>query len=447
MLKRSDFSRGGNFVKTFYKKKTFFCILFLVLCIVSITFIRFLSYPSQINVIEGKNRILNIQYPFKLMEDNKDNIISISNGTNKTSRQSKVKIVPLKRGETNLEIKLLGILPVKTLKVDVLPKLKVIPGGHSIGVKLNTKGVLIVGLEEIIGVDGKNYNPGYDGGLRIGDSIIEIEGERVKDSNHVIEIINKYKGEKLDIKARRNNEIMSFKIKPVKSQRYNEYKIGLWVKDETAGVGTLTFYDPNTKIYGALGHAISEAETGQILSVGKGEILKSRVVSIKQGKKGSAGEIRGIFLETTEPLGTLDKNTDYGIYGKMYKEPRNSVYNKPMEIGLQHEIELGRAKILTTVDDNQIKAYDIVIEEINRQRKPDNKSMIIRITDKELLAKTGGIVQGMSGSPIIQNKKVIGAVTHVFINDPTKGYGIFIEWMLKESDIESYIDKQLAKTG
>ncbi len=424
-----------------------FCALSLLLSIVFLNFIEFLSYPTQINMLEGKGQVINVKYPFRIDNGNENNIIDISNDSGEEKRSSEVKIMPLKEGKTNLEIKILGILPVKSLEVDVLPRLKVIPGGHSIGVKLNTKGVLVVGLEEIQGVDNNYYNPGYDAGLKIGDNIIEIEGIEVKDADHVIEIINEYKGKELNIKAIRNGVKMSFNIKPVKSKLYNDYKIGLWVKDKTAGVGTLTFYEPNTKIYGALGHAISDMDTGKILSVGNGEIVKSRVVSIKQGKKGKAGEIRGIFLETTEPLGKLEKNTNYGIYGKMYNDIECNEYNKPLEIGLQHEIQEGKAQILTTTDDNEIKAYDILIEKINLQKKISNKSLVIKITDKELLEKTGGIVQGMSGSPIIQNGKIIGAVTHVFVNDPTKGYGIFIEWMLKESGIDNYIEEELAETG
>ncbi|SHJ71876.1 stage IV sporulation protein B [Caminicella sporogenes DSM 14501] len=430
------------------KKNILFCIFTFLLSFIIVNFIEYLNYPSQINVIEGKRRILNIRFPFKINNLNSNKTISISNLDDKDSNQkNEIEIIPLKKGKAHLQINLFGLVPVKKLEVDVLPRLKVIPGGHSIGVKLKTRGVLIVGLEEIVGVDKQKHNPGQDAGLKIGDSILEIEGEKVKNAEHVIEIINKYKDRNINIKVKRNKHIMNFTIKPVKSILYNDYKIGLWVKDSTAGVGTLTFYEPNTKIYGALGHAISDVETGQILSVGNGEIVKSRVVSIKQGKRGHAGEIRGIFLETTEPLGKLDRNTSYGIYGKLYKEPVRTKYNRPLEIGLQNEIKLGKAKILTTTDDNKIKEYDIEIEKINRQKRMGNKSMIIRITDKELLRKTGGIVQGMSGSPIIQNGKIIGAVTHVFVNDPTKGYGIFIEWMLKESGIENYIDRELAKTG
>ncbi len=432
-----------------HKKKRIiiFSVFFIFFGFIFLNVAEFLYYPVQINVVEGQGQILDIKYPFNIINSEDNQIVEISKKNDEAKNKSQIKIIPLKKGRTNLQIQLLGILPIKKLEVDVFPKLKLIPGGNSIGVKLNTKGVLVVGLEEIEGYDSKKYNPGYDGGLRIGDNIVEIDGVKVRNADHVSELINRNKGKEIKVRAKRNGNSLTFKISPVKSKVYNDYKIGLWVKDKTAGVGTLTFIEPRTKIYGALGHAISDAETGKILPVGKGEILRSRVVSIKQGKRGKAGEIRGIFLETTEPLGVLKKNTDYGIYGTMYERLKNPIYKKPIEIAMQHEINLGPAKILTTTDDNSIKEYDVVIEKINIQRKLSNKSMIVRIVDEELLRKTGGIVQGMSGSPIIQNNKIIGAITHVFVNDPTKGYGIYIEWMLKESGVESFNKKGLANTG
>jgi stage IV sporulation protein B len=424
-------------LKLKYKKIITLSILLFSFSFIFFNIARFLYYPTEINVFEGEGKVLNIKYPFKVTYSEDDEIVEISVAKDNELNKNQIKIIPLKKGRANLQIKLLGVLPIKNLSVDVFPKLKVMPGGSSIGVKLNTKGVLIVGLEEIEGIDNKKYNPGYDGGLRIGDNIIEINNQKVKNADHVIELINKNKGNEIKVKAKRNKSVFNCKITPVKSKVYNDYKIGLWVKDKTAGVGTLTFFDPKSNIYGALGHAISDAETGKILPVGKGEILKSRVVSIKQGKRGKAGEIRGIFLETAEPLGALEKNTNFGIYGTMYKEMKNPIYDNPIEIAMQNDIKLGPAKILTTTDDNDVKEYDVIIEKINLQRKISNKSMIVRIVDKDLLKKTGGIVQGMSGSPIIQDGKLIGAVTHVFVNDPTKGYGIFIEWMLKESGIPS----------
>ncbi len=326
-------------------------------------------------------------------------------------------------------------LPLKEVTISVLPERVLIPGGHSVGVRMNVKGVLIVGLEEIETPEGRFINPGLDAGLQIGDHILEINDTKVNNAKEVKEIVNQVRKE-VRLKVKRKDEILNFTLTPVVSVDDNLYKIGVWVKDKTAGIGTLTFYDPSSNAFGALGHAITDPETGTVLSVAQGELLNSKVESVKQGKAGSPGEIKGIFYEADKPLGKLTVNTDYGIFGETYDPIVNPVYQKPLQIGYQNEIKRGPAYILTTVEGDRIEKYTIVIEKINRQSKASTKSMIIRVTDKRLLSKSGGIIQGMSGSPIIQNNKIIGAVTHVFVNDPQKGYGIFIEWMLQNPSVE-----------
>lgn len=326
-------------------------------------------------------------------------------------------------------------LPLKEVTISVLPEKVLIPGGHSIGVRMNVKGVLIVGLEEIETPKGDFVNPGLDAGLQIGDNILEINGTKVNNAKEVREIVNKIKND-VRLKVKRKDDIMNIKITPMQSADDKLYKIGVWVKDKTAGIGTLTFYDPSSNTFGALGHAITDPETGTVLSVAQGELLNSKVESVKQGKAGSPGEIKGIFYEADKPLGKLSKNTDFGIFGKTYSQITNPLYQKPLQIGYQNEIKKGPAYILTTLDGDKVEKYSISIEKINRQSKASTKSMVIRVTDKRLLDKSGGIIQGMSGSPIIQNNKIIGAVTHVFVNDPRKGYGIFIEWMLQDSNVE-----------
>lgn len=304
-----------------------------------------------------------------------------------------------------------------------------IPGGLSIGVKMDVSGVLIVGLEDIKTRGGKFINPGLEAGLQIGDSVLEINDTPVKNAEEVKAFVNKTYGNVM-LKIQRKDKIKKIRITPVRAADDNTYKLGIWVKDRTAGIGTLTYYDPDTGKYGALGHGIVDGETGEILKVENGELLQAEVQSIKEGKVGSPGEIKGIFYEADHPLGTLDENTNFGISGNLYEPFENLLYSKPLVVGLQDQVEKGKAYILTTIDGKSIDEYEIDIEKINRQNEPDTKSMVIRVTDERLLAKSGGIVQGMSGSPIIQNNRIIGAVTHVFVNNPEKGYGIFIEWML-----------------
>ncbi len=326
-------------------------------------------------------------------------------------------------------------LPLKEVTISVLPERVLIPGGHSVGVRMNVKGVLVVGLEEIETPEGAFVNPGLDAGLQIGDSILEIDGTKVNNAKEVKEVINQIKKD-VRLKVKRKDDIMTIRLNPVQSVDDNLYKIGVWVKEKTAGIGTLTFYDPSHHTFGALGHAITDPETGTILSVAQGELLNSKVQSVKQGKAGSPGEIKGIFYESDKPLGKLAINTEYGIFGKTYDHIVNPIYQQPLQIGYQNEIKKGSAYILTTLEGDKVEKYTITISKINRQAKAGTKSMVIKVTDKRLLEKSGGIIQGMSGSPIIQNNKIIGAVTHVFVNDPQKGYGIFIEWMLQDSNVE-----------
>lgn len=402
------------------------------------------QYPKEIKLFENEKQAIDIKFPFKVDTQKIDNSILELLQKTKDCDENILYINPLKIGKTHIQVKLLGLVPIRNVKVDVIPKTKVMPGGQSVGVRLNTKGVLVVGLEEIKGIDEKKHNPAREAGLNIGDSILAINNIKIKDAAHVTNIINKNTNSETTLKIKRGDRIFHVKIKPVKSIDEGEYRIGLWVRDKTAGVGTLTFYHPDTMEFGALGHAITDVDTGLLLTIDKGEIVKSKVASIQQGKRGRPGEIKGIFYETSKPIGYLEKNTYFGIYGKVYKPIENSIYKKPIEIAYQSQIKTGKATILTTTDNNEIKEYEVYIEKVNRQRTPSTKSMIIRVTDKKLLRKSGGIVQGMSGSPIIQNGKLVGAVTHVFVNDPTKGYGLFIEWMIKEAGINIYNNSQIA---
>ncbi len=308
-----------------------------------------------------------------------------------------------------------------------------IPGGNSVGVKMDVKGVLIVGLEEIESENGEFVNPGLNAGLQIGDTILEINGIKVYRAQEVIQTVNEIRGS-LKLKIQRKEQTLNIKLDPVKSAHDGTYKLGVWVKDKTAGIGTLTFYDPQTGNFGALGHGITDPETGKILNVAEGELVNSRVASVKEGKAGTPGEIRGIFYEAESPLGDLEKNTEYGIFGHSYSSIDNNIYENALVVATKDQVKKGPAEILTTISGNKVQKFDIEIEKVNDQDSPDTRSMVIRVTDPQLLNETGGIVQGMSGSPIIQNGRLVGAVTHVFVNNPQKGYGIFIEWMLEESD-------------
>ena len=320
--------------------------------------------------------------------------------------------------------------------VQVVSERVLVPGGQSVGIKMNVKGVLVVGLEEIE-TDDSVISPGLIAGLQIGDMILSVNGQPVSYAADVAGIINeseKNSGDRpVEMKVLRKEDELTVSVCPVKEKESGEYKIGIWVKEKIAGIGTLTFYDPQTNCFASLGHGIYESQTGTLLEAGDGQLLRTEVKSIKEGRAGNPGEIRGIFYGDDDPIGKVVKNSKYGIYseGENFEDFQLA---QPMVMAWQNQIEKGDAYILTTIDGDKVEKFDIRITEINRQTEPDSKSMEIEVTDEKLLASCGGIVQGMSGSPIIQNNRIVGAVTHVFVNNPTKGYGIFVEWMIEEAE-------------
>ena len=321
---------------------------------------------------------------------------------------------------------------IKTVEVMAVPKdIELYPGGNVVGIKLQTNGPFVVGFSDIENEDNKFYSsPSKESGINLGDIILSINDIEINSSEFLSETLNSLDSNDLVIKIEREGKILYKNIKAVKTKD-GKLKIGLWVRDSTAGIGTVTFIDPNTGIYGALGHPITDVDTGDIIDIGRGNIVKSSIINVKKGEKGNPGELKGVFINDDVVLGSVINNTRYGIFGEYNLD--NFQGNK-LSIALKNEIQEGPAKIISTIDDEP-KMYDIVIEKLLQQDNPSSKSMIIKVTDEELLQKTGGIVQGMSGSPIIQNDKLVGAVTHVLVNKPDTGYGIYIEWMLKGSKI------------
>jgi stage IV sporulation protein B len=321
--------------------------------------------------------------------------------------------------------------------VEVVAEQVLVPGGQSVGVKMDVSGVLVVGLEEITTEDGEKVNPGLISGLEIGDMVLEVDGTEVSNADEVQSLVNNIQNV-VKLKIKRNDQVKTVNVNPVKSAEDGLYKLGIWVKDKTAGIGTLTYYDPDSNTFGALGHGIVDSQTNAILSVESGELLQAEVQEVEEGKKGEPGEIKGIFYNASSPLGNLVHNSEFGVFGIAADEIVNPLYSEPLVVATREQVVTGPAYILTTLENNQIGRYQIEIEKVEDQDAPQDKSMVIRVTDEVLLAESGGIVQGMSGSPILQNNRIVGAVTHVFIDDPSRGYGVFIEWMLHESNSVEY---------
>ncbi len=389
------------------------------------------NIPDEIYVQRGTSKTIDMGLPFKA-DLKSEGVINITSETleNAAGMQSPLLIEPVDNGEASIELSILG-LPIKNVKVSVSDELMVIPGGQSIGVTLYTKGALIVGITGVEVENGEIMNPAREAGMLPGDIITAINGVEIDNAYHLREIVNKTQGV-LSIKVDRNGRVLDLHMLPVRDPKDGKYRLGLWVRDSTAGVGTLTFIMPNDRKYGGLGHAICDLDTGNILSVKEGEIYFSEVIQVNKGENGVPGEIQGYFSSSSGNMGAIEKNTDYGIYGKIFKDVDLDKFSKPIPVGNRSEIKLGRAQILATIDNEGVKAFNCEIIKINTQDEAGQKGLVLQVTDKELLEKTGGIVQGMSGSPIIQNGKLVGAVTHVFVNNPTKGYGLYIDWMIEQ---------------
>lgn len=332
------------------------------------------------------------------------------------------------------EIRFLGMIPVKSVQVQNINELEVYPGGIPIGVRVNSEGVLVVGYSDITINDEKQESPGKAGGLEIGDVILKVNGIEMDNAQDLLKTLKNLDKDVIKVDILRNGQNMT---KVIKLQKENDkdYKIGLWIRDSTAGVGTLTFYDKTTGKFGALGHPITDCDTNEKFLIKDGDVVESSIISVRKGEKGCPGELKGIFINENSPNGKIEKNTQSGIFGEINNSSSILKNSSPMRIGLRNEITEGKAKIITTIDENGPQEFDIEIEKLLTQNAPGSKSMVIKITDPRLLEKTGGIVQGMSGSPIIQNDKIVGAVTHVLINKPDTGYGIYIEWMLEDAEI------------
>lgn len=344
----------------------------------------------------------------------------------------------ISNSDNKYAIKFLGIIPLKCVEMNKIQDLEVYPGGNPIGVRVNSEGVLIVGYSNVE-IDNKIMeSPGKCGGLQIGDVILKIDGEEMTGCTDLLKTIRECNDGKIDVEILRHGVKINKTIQLLK-ENDEEYKIGLWIRDSTAGVGTMTFVDPVTHKFGALGHPITDCDTNEPFLIKKGDLLDSSIISVRKGEKGSPGELKGIFLNENVPKGCIERNTQSGIFGKIDEKTSLSNSNMrssgPMKIGFRNEIVTGSAKIITTIDENGPQEFDIEIEKLLTQDHADSKSMVIKITDPVLLEKTGGIVQGMSGSPIIQNDKLVGAVTHVLVNKPDTGYGIYIEWMLQDAGI------------
>ena len=325
----------------------------------------------------------------------------------------------------DVNVSLLRIIPVKNSSLTVSERDYVAISGELFGLRLFTEGIIIVGIDEVKTAKG-NISPAEKAGLRKGDIIISIDGTKVTSCNEVSEIMEKSGGKVMKLEYRRKGKSFKTDFRTAYSESEGKYKAGIWIRDSAAGIGTMTFYDVKSGSFAALGHAVCDIDTGDILPVFEGDIVNAEVNGCYKGQKGKAGELCGVF--SSESKGVLYLNCKSGVYGKMTEMPEaDTLY----PVAFNDEVKKGTAQIISTVDENGPQMYDIEITKISYENSED-KNLVIKITDEDLLNITGGIVQGMSGSPIIQNGMLVGAVTHVFIGDPTQGYAVFSRTMLEK---------------
>ncbi len=315
------------------------------------------------------------------------------------------------------KVKLFGLLPIKDATVHQISQKQLTVLGTPFGVKLYTKGVIVVDTEE--------SSPGVEAGIQVGDIILTYNNEEIHSNADLREQVQKCNGERQKATIRRNQRTQTVWVTPAKTEE--GYTVGLWVRDSTAGLGTLTYYDPQTNTVAGLGHSISDVDTGLTMPVERGTLVTAEITGVRAGEAGDPGELLGRLADRT--LGTVTTNNDAGLFGHAASPFEGVSY----PVGLKDEVEVGEAQILCTLGANAPEAYTIRITKVNNNLS-ELRNLCIQVTDERLLAKTGGIVQGMSGSPILQNGKIIGAVTHVLISDPAAGYGIFIQKMLASAE-------------
>lgn len=390
------------------KKLRVMIIIFLMLILYSYV-ANVTLIPKEITLLKGESYKVRKMYGIEVLETASTSNNSINN--------------------RNMEISLLGI-NLKDININVIEDLKVVPVGKIIGLKLYTNGVLVVGMSEIEDINSKSQKPYENSNIKEGDTILKINEKNVDDIDNLKKLINASNGENVSITLVRDGTVFTSSITPIETKN-NEYKLGLWVKDAATGVGTITFYEKESKCFGALGHGITDADTDKLIDIDSGEVVTSKVLSIKKGEQGLPGEIKGTILNQ-QTIGSVYKNTQFGIYGTLNNlSSLNIDTSNAISVAKRSEIEEGEAIILCSIEDNVTEEYKINIEKIYLNNNSDNKSMLIRVKDERLLEKTGGIIRGLSGAPIIQNGKFIGAVTNVLVSNPEIGYGIFGDLMIK----------------
>ena len=412
-----------------YKHFRWLCAAVLCTVCLSPPVHQLTSVPTSIQVPLGGQAIVPLHLPkgSKVATSNV-NVFSVSAVHMQGSNASDVEVYPKTLGSAYVSTRLFGFLPWKTVEVHVIPKHNVYVAGQSVGIRLKSRGVMVVGYQRI---GRERASPAVGADIRLGDVIEEVNSHQVSSAEDVRRFVQHADGE-LKLLVRRGDAHRNVVVTPASDER-GERHLGLFVREKTSGVGTLTYYDPQTHRFGALGHVISDADTGQPI-VGQGTLYDAEVTGMVKGLNGRPGEKHGRFVESRGKIGRIESNTPYGVFGTMSNQPGDLVGLHPLPVALPQDVHEGPATMLTVIHGRKVEAFDVEVENLVRQQKPATKSMIVHVVDKRLLSLSGGIIQGMSGSPLVQDGKLIGAVTHVFVSDPTRGYGVYAAWMLEQGE-------------
>lgn len=418
----------------------FILIVFILIATNNEPLKSIMSTPEQIRLTQGDKTVLPLRLPFAVTaRSNKEGIVKI-NGSPLGHRANPVTafpvvIEPAEPGRVSIEFRLFGIVPLRRVQVDVLQPTSVMVGGHAIGVLLRSRGILVVGFLPVTDPGGRRHSPARDAGIQLGDVILKVDGQPVVSDQDVARLVELAGSQSrpVNIELARRGTYLVKSVNPIYCGGTGRHRIGLLVRDGTAGVGTLTFYDPKTQRYAALGHMITDEDTRRPIDLREGQLVRAVIVGIQSGKRGEPGEKIGVFVDPLDALGTIERNTDFGIIGRVNKQLHNELYPQAINVGLATDVTPGPAEIVTVLEGERLERFSVEILRVFEYDRAHPKNMLLKITDPRLISRAGGIVQGMSGSPIIQNGKLVGAVTHVLVNDPLKGYGVFAELMIRES--------------
>lgn len=393
--------------------------------------------PKNIRIRTGEEERFSMLLPFSasfVTDEDSVGVLEINHqplekGTIKIELADSFSMKAMEKTNATVELRLFGVIPLRKVEISAVTPQSVVVGGSAIGIHVETDGVLVLGTTTVTAEDKTVCEP-CKNRLHSGDYLLKVNGTVLSEKEDLVEVLKKSAGEPLRFQIRRNGEIMTTEVKPVRTGD-GSYKIGAWIRDDTQGIGTLTFITQDG-YFGALGHGITDVDTGGLIRVGDGDCYLANILRVVPGRTGNPGEMSG-FIRRNEDnrIGTVKKNTSHGIFGTVKEDCVVASSGDCYEVGLKREIMKGPACILCELD-GTVERYEIEIEKVDYANNNHAKGLVIRVTDERLLTMTGGIVQGMSGSPILQNDKLIGAVTHVFISNPQKGYGILIEDMLAE---------------